>query len=101
MEQLSENKQALLMWTSHYGAFALFGLLALGIIALPVPEESLMVISGILMSQGDLPIFQTLLAAYSGSMCGISASYIIGRTAGHYLLMRYGRWFGMNETKVQ
>jgi membrane protein DedA with SNARE-associated domain len=41
----------------------------------------------------------TLLAAYAGSMCGITLSYLIGRTAGAYLIHRYGRWIGITEEK--
>jgi membrane protein DedA with SNARE-associated domain len=94
------NKQELLFWVSKYGPFALFVLFALGIIALPVPEESLMVISGILISQGDLPLISTLIACIGGSMVGITVSYLIGRTAGHYILIKYGSWFGLTEARL-
>lgn len=94
------DKELLLYWLSQYGSFAIFGLLALGIIALPVPEESMMVFSGILMSQGELPIYATIIAAYAGSICGITVSYIIGRTAGHYLLLKYGGWLGLTQEKL-
>jgi membrane protein DedA with SNARE-associated domain len=94
------NKQELLLWISKYGPFALFVLFALGIIALPVPEESLMVISGILISQGDLPFVSTVLACIVGSMVGITVSYLIGRTAGHYMLIKYGSWFGLTKERL-
>lgn len=84
-------------WLLSYGSFALFGLLALGIVALPVPEETLMVLAGILMKSGHLHEGETLVAAYAGSMCGITASYLVGRTAGYYAVHRYGRWVGIQE----
>lgn len=86
---------------TQYGSITLFILLALGIIALPVPEETLMVIAGIFMKQGDLKIPATLIAAYLGSMFGITVSYLIGRTAGFYLLHRYGGWLGITEARLQ
>ncbi len=91
------NNSALQVWLIHYGSFALFLLLTIGIIALPVPEETLMVIAGILMHHGKLQIPQTIIAAVLGSLCGITASYLLGRTAGHFLIIRYGKWIGIKQ----
>lgn len=89
------------VWLMQYGSIALFFLLALGIIALPVPEETLMVIAGIFMHSGKLPIVSTVLAALLGTLCGISVSYIIGRTAGHYLITKYGSWVGLTQVRYK
>jgi|EndMetStandDraft_5_1072996.scaffolds.fasta_scaffold74633_2 membrane protein DedA with SNARE-associated domain len=86
------NNESLTLWLLQYGSLLLFLLLVVGIIILPVPEETLMVLAGILMSRGSLNIPLTLLAAYAGSMCGITMSYTIGRLAGHYILAKYGSW---------
>lgn len=88
-------------WLLEYGSVALFLLLALGIVALPIPDETLMVISGVMIHQGHLYALPIIIAAYLGSMCGITFSYFIGRTAGHYILKRYGKWIGINEKKMQ
>lgn len=88
-------------WLIHYGSFTLFILLTLGIIALPVPEETLMVIAGTLMSNGTLGIFPTIAAAVAGSLCGITISYLIGRTLGSYFLTQYGAWLGLTEERFQ
>lgn len=88
-------------WLLQYGGFALFGLLALGIVALPIPEETLMVVAGALMYHEKLTIPSTLMGAYLGSMCGITLSYILGRTAGHYLTHRYGRFLGLTEKRLK
>ncbi len=85
----------------HYGSFALFGLLILGIIALPVPEETMMVIAGVLMHKGKLHIPTTLIAAYAGSLCGITVSYIIGRTLGAFFIHKWGRYVGLTEKRFQ
>lgn len=93
--------EILTLWLNQYGSIALFFLLALGIIALPVPDETLMVIAGIFMKKGDLNIHSTLIAAYLGSMVGITLSYVIGMTAGFYLLHKYGGWFGVTDERLQ
>jgi membrane protein DedA with SNARE-associated domain len=98
MEHLPEP---LLNWLLQYGSFALFGLLALGIIAFPVPEETLMVVSGILMSEGKLHVPSTIIAAYAGAMCGITISYALGSIFGFYLLDKYGGGLGFTDDKKQ
>lgn len=91
----------LLNWTAQYGSGTLFILLALGIIAFPVPEETLMVFAGILMANGKLHIHYTIIAALGGSLCGITVSYFIGRTAGSYVTHKYGKWMGLTEERLQ
>lgn len=95
------DNELLSLWLINYGSIAIFFLLALGIILLPVPEETLMVISGILISQGKLHLVYTAFAAYSGSMCGITVSYLVGKTGGVYLLTKYGKWFGITHSKLK
>jgi len=89
------------MWLVQYGSFLLFVLLTLGIIAFPIPEETLMVVAGILMRHQKLPIPGTVLAAFAGSICGISMSYLIGRTVGGYVVTKYGKFVGINEARLK
>lgn len=88
-------------WLLEYGSLTLFILLALGIIALPVPEETLMVMAGVLMADGHLHIHWTILAALGGSICGITVSYLVGATAGSYFLSKYGGWLGIKQEHIQ
>lgn len=91
------NNEVLSNWLIHYGSIVLFVLLVLGIIILPVPEETLMILAGTLMSNGHLNIPFTIIAAFAGSICGITLSYLIGRTAGHYLIVKYGGRIGITS----
>lgn len=94
------DKETLVFWLQNYGSFALFALLALGIIALPVPDETLMVLAGVLMYKGKISPVGTIVASYAGCIVGISMSYVLGRTAGKYLIERYGSFFGLTELKL-
>lgn len=94
------DQEAMTQWLLHYGSFSLFILLALGVFALPVPDETLMVLSGILMKNGELPVHSTLAAAFLGSMFGITLSYLFGRIAGSKVLHKYGSRFGLTEEKL-
>lgn len=91
----------LTQWLLHYGEFALFVFLALGIIGLPIPDETLLAFAGVLIAQHKLPLLPTLFAAILGAFVGISFSYLIGRTIGHYLVERYGIRIGITHDKIQ
>src|ERR1700722_12456012 len=88
------------LWLLNYGSFAIFALLAVGIIALPVPEESLMLLAGIMIAKGILHPFYTVFAAYSGCLCGITVSYFLGRSSDNYLIKRFGTTFGLTEERM-
>lgn len=93
---------AVLHWISTYGYVAIFGLLALGIVGLPVPDEWLLVFSGYLVYSGRLGLTGTLAAAMLGSTGGITCSYMIGRTIGLPLLhSRFGRLFRISDSRIQ
>ncbi len=98
------NPEALL---ATYGYVAIFALLAAGIVLPLIPDETMLVIAGIFVHQAKLRFVPTLAAAYGGSMCGITLSYILGRSGLAHLLHRvahthlqrvhdwfekYGRW---------
>lgn len=75
---------------SHYGLLAVFCLLVLGIVGLPIPDETLLTFSGYLVYRGQFHFLPTVLSAYAGSICGITISYTIGRTGGLFLIHKYG-----------
>lgn len=87
-------------WLIQYGSIVLFVFLMLGIIALPIPDETLMIFAGFLMNTGKLHIPSTIVAAYLGSVCGITLSYLLGRTVGHYFTHNYGKHFGMTPERL-
>lgn len=87
-------------WLLNYGSFAVFTLLALGIIALPVPEETLLLFTGFLIYQGTFSLASAAPAAFLGSVVGITVSYIIGCTGGLYVIKKYGPYVGITESKM-
>jgi membrane protein DedA with SNARE-associated domain len=85
------------LWISHYGYFAIFSLLVLGIVGLPVPDESLLTFTGYLVFKNHLDLWPAFAAAALGSMCGITVSYGLGRSAGLFLIRHYGRLFRVTQ----
>jgi membrane protein DedA with SNARE-associated domain len=84
----------------HYGYAGIFSLLMLGIVGLPVPDETLLAFCGFLANKGELHIVWTILAAFLGSCSGISVSYLLGRGPGFALVKRYGKYIHFEEDKI-
>jgi len=93
-------EQSILAWISQYGYFAVFVLLMLGIVGLPVPDETLLAFSGYLAFKGNLSLPLAFAAAWAGSTCGITISYYLGRTFGLALIHRYGKYLRITEEHV-
>ncbi len=88
-------------WITTYGYGAIFLLLMLGIVGLPVPDETLLVFCGALISKGTMRPFPTWLCAVAGSWCGISLSYTIGRTLGFGVVHRFGKYLHVTEEQLR
>jgi len=82
-------EQQLLAWVSHYGAAALFALLALGVVGIPVPNETLLTLAGALVRKGELSLVPTVVAACAGNVSGVTMSYLFGRFASKTFLHKY------------
>jgi membrane protein DedA with SNARE-associated domain len=93
-------KQTIMSWVTHYGYPGIFSLLMLGIAGLPVPDETLLTFTGYLVYTGRLDFVPALLSAFAGSICGITLSYVLGRTFGIALIHRYGRYLGLTEKRI-
>lgn len=86
-----------LQFLQHYGAFGVFGLLTLGVIALPVPDETLLLLAGTLVKNQQLWLISTWFAVITGAMMGISVSYFIGRTVGYFAFHKLCTKIGLSE----
>lgn len=96
--------EAALSWAlgeiSHYGYAAVFVLLMLGIVGLPIPDETILVFCGYLIGRGQMSPEGAFFAALAGSWCGISLSYWIGRTFGLGVVHRFGKYLHLNDERL-
>lgn len=83
------------------GYSEIFFLMALESSLFPVPSELVMIPAGYLAAQGSLNPWLATLAGGFGSLLGASANYLLGRTLGRHFLLRYGKWFLINQAKYQ
>jgi membrane protein DedA with SNARE-associated domain len=75
---------------AQYGYLAIFLLLILGIVGPLIPDDTILVLSGLAASRGTLDLLTAIAVAYAGSLCGITLSYVLGRTGAVYVLERFG-----------
>jgi membrane protein DedA with SNARE-associated domain len=90
-----------LHWISSYGYAAIYLLLMLGIVGLPVPDETLLVYTGYLIYKGTLGGPEAWAAAFLGSATGITVSYVLGRTLGFYSIHHYGKYIHLTEARIK
>lgn len=94
-------ENSVLHWVATYGYAAIFSLLVLGIVGLPIPDEFLLASCGFLVFQGHLRLVPTAASALAGSASGITCSYIIGRTVGwKFLHSRLGRMLHIKDSQI-
>jgi membrane protein DedA with SNARE-associated domain len=87
-------------WVTAHGYGALYLLLALGVVGLPIPDETLLIFTGVLISRGTLHPLGAFAAAVAGAWTGISGSYLLGRTLGVSAVHRYGRYIHFTEDRL-
>lgn len=91
---------AILHWIEADGLAAIFVLLMVGVFGLPVPDETLLTFTGVLVGRGRLGFPSAWIVAACGSMCGITLSYVLGRTGGRALILHYGGWLHITHERL-
>ncbi|GIP32129.1 DedA family protein [Paenibacillus sp. J2TS4] len=86
---------------AQYGYIALYFLLALGIIGLPIPDEVLMTFVGYLASIGIFGYSAAVSVSLLGAMSGMILSYELGRKIGKPLIWKYGKWLLLTPERLE
>jgi len=92
--------QPLLAWLTQHGYSGLFFLLMLGIVGLPVPDETLLVFCGYLIYKHRLLPLPAFAAGFAGSVCGITLSYFLGLKFSREVIFRYGKYLRITPKHV-
>jgi membrane protein DedA with SNARE-associated domain len=94
-------REAAFHWISQHGYAGIFSLLVFGIVGLPVPDEWLLTFSGYLVFKRTLNFAPAFGAAFAGSACGITLSYMLGRMFDTYVLMKYGKYIHLTPARLE
>ena len=85
----------------QYGAWIVFALVFLESIGLPLPGEAILVSAAIFAgTTQELGIALVLLSAVLGAILGSTIGFWIGDRYGYPLLLRYGSYVGLTETRI-
>ncbi|MBP1776546.1 MAG: hypothetical protein H6Q86_2556 [candidate division NC10 bacterium] len=84
----------------HWGYVAIFVFVILGNLGIPVPEESILVMAGYLVWQGELRLPLVLLVGIFSAISGDNLGYWIGRRYGQAAVVRYGRWVRLTPARL-
>jgi len=75
--------------------------MALGIIGLPIPDETILTFAGYLVSQNHLQLLPTIISSILGTLSGISISFLIGRKFGIKFLNKFGSYLHITDEKIE
>jgi membrane protein DedA with SNARE-associated domain len=80
----------------HWRYPAIFAVVILGNIGLPVPEETVLALGGFLAQRGELHLPTVIAVGVLAAIVGDNIGYWLGRRYGRKALERYGRhiWIG-------
>jgi membrane protein DedA with SNARE-associated domain len=89
-------------WLTDYGYLAVFIVVGMESIGVPVPGETMLIAASLYAgSTHNLSIVAIVLVAAAGAIAGDNIGYWVGRTGGWRLLRRYGHRVGIDEARLK
>lgn len=85
----------------HYGYYAVFALVCLECLGVPIPGETALVAAAIFAGGGAINIFGVIGAATLAAIVGGSIGYWIGRQFGFPLVIKYGPYIHLDEPRLK
>ncbi len=85
-----------------YGLVVVAAVIGLESIGLPVPGESVLILASIFAgTKHDLNIVSVIVTAATAAIVGQMVGYVVGREFGYYLLLRYGPYVRITESRIK
>ena len=84
----------------HWGYPAIFLLVFLGNLGLPIPEETVLTLAGFLVWKGELQFLITTVVGIASAVAGDNFGYWVGRHLGVRAALRYGRFVFITAERV-
>jgi len=90
-------REQILAALAQYGSPALFAVVTMAAIGVPLPVTLLLIVTGSLVAQGILPMWWAIGLASAGSVIGDQIGYAVGRWGGAALVSRFAGMLGGPE----
>ena len=95
-----------LLWLQQliqvYGLWVLFGIVMLECLGIPVPGETALVATALYAgSTHHFSVTLVVIVAAAAAILGDNIGYLIGRSVGIPLIVRYGRYVRLNEPRLK
>src|SRR5438132_10894380 len=87
-------------WVQSGGYLGIIALMAMESSIFPVPSEVVIPPAAFLAAQGKLSFMGVILAGTFGSYLGAAATYWVSRLIGRPLIVRFGRYVLVPESKL-
>jgi len=84
----------------QYGYLAVFAAIFLEDFGVPMPGETLLIAAALLASRGSFNIFILIVTAWSAAVLGDNVGYAIGRFGGRRLVLRFGRYLLITDSRL-
>jgi len=85
----------------HWGYWAIFVVVVLGNVGVPVPEEAILVLAGYLVWDGELRLGPVLLIGILSAVLGDNLGYWVGRELGRPAVERFGHLFLITPSRLE
>ncbi|MCL6625460.1 DedA family protein [Alicyclobacillus shizuokensis] len=89
------------IFVTYYGLSAIFVLMTLESLCIPIPSEVVMSFAGYLVYRGHLPLLGVIVIATLANLVGSWLAYLIGVYGGRAFILRWGRYVLLNEAHLQ
>lgn len=99
MDMVQDGLAVIAPLVRSYGLPALFLLIYLESLGLPLPGETALIGAVALAYEGQLPLTGVFVVVVAAAVLGDNTGYLIGRHGGRALLERYGRLVGLTPAR--
>ncbi|MCQ8212206.1 DedA family protein [Cetobacterium somerae] len=97
MEEIIKQASEFFMSLGYFGIFIMMFLESSFI---PFPSEVALLPAGYLIGTKEMSFLPVLFAGTLGSVAGACLNYFLGRTLGRNLLLKYGKYFFLDEDRL-
>jgi membrane protein DedA with SNARE-associated domain len=86
----------------HYGLFAVGAVVGLECVGFPLPGEAALLAAAVYAgTKHDLNVVSVIITAGATAIVGRMIGYVIGREYGYWLLLRYGNYIRMSQSRIK